>query len=49
MLTTSLRRIFVEGLFDDLTDQAKWKAKMTLYEHRYKDAGGPEAAKHRGR
>lgn len=49
MLTRSLRRIFVEGLFDDVADLGKWKVKMSLYEHRYRDSGGPEANKQRGR
>ena len=49
MLTTTLRRIFVEGLFDQVKDPAKWRTNMKLYEHRYKEAGGPDAIKQRGR
>jgi hypothetical protein len=49
LLTTSLRKIFTENLFDEVKDLGKWKVKMGLYEHRYKDAGGPEATKQRGR
>jgi hypothetical protein len=49
MLSTALRRVFVEGLFNDVQDPARWRAKMTLYEHRYKDSGGPPATKVHGR
>jgi hypothetical protein len=49
MLTTALRRIFVENLFDDVKDPAKWRVKVALYEHRYKESGGPAANKKRGR
>jgi hypothetical protein len=49
VLTTSLRRIFTEQLFDEVKDQGKWKMRMSLYEHRYKEAGGPEASKQPGR
>jgi hypothetical protein len=49
MLTASLRRIFVEKLFDEVKDTGKWRTKMRLYEHRYKESGGPEANKQRGR
>lgn len=49
MLTTSLRRIFVEGLFDVVAYQPRWKAKMTRFEHCYTDADGPDAIKRRGR
>ena len=49
MLTTALRKIFTESLSDDVADPEKWRLKMKIYEHRYKDAGGPDAAKSRGR
>jgi hypothetical protein len=49
MLTTSLRRIFVENLFDEVKETDKWRTKMRLYEHRYQEAGGPEARQQRGR
>jgi hypothetical protein len=49
MLTTALRRIFTEGLVDEVKHTAKWRARMTLYEHRYKDSGGPTAIKTRRR
>jgi hypothetical protein len=49
ILTTSLRRIFVEKLFEEVKDVAQWKVKINLYERRYKEAGGPEANKQRGR
>jgi hypothetical protein len=42
LLTTSLRRIFTEGLFDDIIDKVRWRPKLNLFEHRYKDAGGLE-------
>ncbi len=48
MLTTMLRRIFVEGLFDEVRDPEKWRLKMKLYEHRYEETGGPKAVKGRG-
>jgi hypothetical protein len=37
MLTTALRRIFIEGLGDEVADPAQWRRKLTIYEHR--DAG----------
>lgn len=40
ILTTSLRRVFTEGWVDDVADKSAWKARMTVFEHRYKDAGG---------
>jgi UDP-2,3-diacylglucosamine pyrophosphatase LpxH len=49
MLTTALRRVFVEGLFDDVRDPDNWRIKMRLYEHRYKEAGGSKGVKQRGR
>jgi hypothetical protein len=49
MLTNALRKVFTEGLFDDVADLDKWRLKMKVYEHRYKDAGGSDAAKSRGR
>ena len=49
MLTAALGRIFVEGLFDDVKDETKWRLKLRLYEHRYKDACGPAATNPRGR
>ena len=49
MLTTSLRKIFLENLFDEAKYPEKWRIRMKLYEHRYQEAGGPEAKKQRGR
>src|SRR5262249_14269477 len=49
MLTTALRKVFTEGLYQDVADPEKWRLKMRLYEHRYKEAGGADAAKSRGR
>ena len=49
MLTTALRKVFTEGLFDDVADPEKWRLKLRIYEHRYKAAGGLDAAKSRGR
>lgn len=40
ILTASLRRIFVDSLFDEVKNKARWGAKMTAYEHRYKDSEG---------
>jgi hypothetical protein len=47
-LTTALRRIFAEDLFDDVADTSKWRARLNVYEHRYKDAGGAEIAEQYG-
>jgi hypothetical protein len=49
MLTTALRKVFTEGLFEDVAHPEKWRLKMKIYEHRYREAGGPDAAKSRGR
>jgi hypothetical protein len=49
MLTTALRKVFTEDLFEDVADLEKWRVKMRTYEHRYKDAGGRAPAKSRGR
>lgn len=43
LLTRALRKIFIENLYEDVKDVARWRAKMTLYEHRYKNAGGLSA------
>jgi hypothetical protein len=47
LLTAALRRVFIESLFDDVIDEAKWRPKLRHFEHRYKDAGGLEIPKHR--
>jgi hypothetical protein len=49
LLTTSLRKLFTEGLYEKIADPKQWKAQLTLYEHRYKNAGGAFAVKQRGR
>jgi hypothetical protein len=49
MLTTALRRVFTEGLFAVVANQQLWRRKLTVYERRYKEAGGPEPVKSRGR
>jgi hypothetical protein len=49
ILTSAIRRIFVENLVDAVKDGGDWRARMKTYEHRYKDAGGPAAVKQRGR
>jgi hypothetical protein len=49
MLTTCLRRMFVENLFDEVKDVEKWRLKMRVYAHRYKNSGGPAATRLRGR
>jgi hypothetical protein len=41
-LTTALRKTLTENLFEDVADTNKWRAKLKVYEHRYKDAGGAE-------
>jgi hypothetical protein len=46
LLTTALRRVLTEGLFDDIVDKARWRPKLNLFEHRYKDAGGLEIPEH---
>ncbi|HTU44874.1 MAG TPA: hypothetical protein VMF91_07420 [Bryobacteraceae bacterium] len=48
-LTTALRKIFVEGLVDEVKDHTKWRVKMMLYEHRYVDSGGILTVKKHGR
>jgi len=42
LLTKALRAIFTEDLFEDVADTSKWRAKLRVYEHRYKDSGGAE-------
>ncbi len=37
LLTGALRKISVEGLFDDVRDEGKWRFKLRLYEHRWKN------------
>jgi hypothetical protein len=37
MLTSVLRKVFCNGLFDDIADHKKWRSKLNLYEQRYKD------------
>jgi hypothetical protein len=49
LLTAALRKVFIEDLFDEFADPEKWKRQMTVFEHRYKDAGGHEPTKRRGR
>lgn len=48
MLATALRKVLSEGL-EDVADPETWRLKMKVYEHRYKDAGGSDAPKSRGR
>jgi hypothetical protein len=49
LLTTTLRRIFTEGLYDAVADVKQWRQRLTIYEHRYQNAGGPALVKARGR
>lgn len=49
MLTTALRKVFTEGLYEDVADLERWRRKMKLYEQRYKGSGGGDAVKLRGR
>ena len=47
MLTTALRKIFLEGLVNEVKDLSRWRAKMRLYEHRYAKTGGIPPVKKR--
>jgi hypothetical protein len=38
MLAQALRQVFVEDLFDDISDQTAWRSKLRLYENRYRSA-----------
>lgn len=49
MLTAALRKIFLEGLVDEVKDLATWRGKMKVYEHRYTNAGGVLAMKKQAR
>jgi hypothetical protein len=40
LLCTALRKIFFENFYDDVRDVKRWRAKMTIFEHRFKDGGG---------
>lgn len=40
ILTTVLRLVFTEGWVDDVAAKTARKARMTVFEHRFKDAGG---------
>ena len=40
LLTTALRRIFVEKRVDEIIDRKTWKKQMTLYEKRYQQQCG---------
>ena len=37
MLAAALRKVFVEGWFDDVADAARWRAQLRACEHRYKN------------
>jgi hypothetical protein len=49
MLTRSLREIFTGSMVDDVADTDRWRTRMRLSENRYKQAGGAEISKQRGR
>jgi hypothetical protein len=49
ILTAALRRVFTEGWVGDVADKSLWKARMTLFEHRFKNAGGLPVVKEAGR
>lgn len=49
MLTTALRKIFTEDLFEHVADPRGWRSMMKTFEHRYEGASGPDAANLRGR
>lgn len=38
ILTMALREVFINGWLDDIVAKDPWKAKMTLFAHRYKNA-----------
>jgi hypothetical protein len=38
LLADAMRKIAVEGLFDDITDPAKWRSNLRTYEHRCKNS-----------
>ena len=40
MLTRALQAVFLRGWVDDIKAKNPWKAKMTTFEHRYKNAIG---------
>lgn len=45
VLAGALRKIFIEALVDDVRDEEKWRFKLRLYEHRWKDAAIVASAK----
>jgi hypothetical protein len=47
ILAGALRKLFTESLADDACDQFRWKAKMTVFEHRFKNSGGMAAFQRR--
>jgi hypothetical protein len=49
LLTSALRRVFTEGHYEHFANPKQWKAQLTLYEHRYKNANGTTVIKQRGR
>jgi hypothetical protein len=49
MLATTLRTLFIDGIFEEVKDPQKWRSNMALYEHRFKNAGGLQFAKNNGR
>lgn len=48
LLTGSLHKIAAEGLFDDVRDEANWRIKLRLYEHRWRSTA-TVAALNKGR
>lgn len=37
LLTSALRKVALDGLFDEVADEATWKQKMSLFERRWSD------------
>ena len=37
LLTGALRKVSVDGLFDEVRDEGKWRDKLRCYEHRWKN------------
>jgi hypothetical protein len=48
LLTGVLRRISVDGLLDQMREEAKWRSNLRLYEHRWKNCAFA-ATQHRGK
>ena len=38
LLAKALRKVFVDGIVGDIQEEARWRSKLRLYEHRGRDA-----------